>query len=308
MDRNTLGLVFHPTRDVSAVAGTIVAWAGRHGLDVYVRHEDRHRAPPGVIPVSAAELASGADALVSIGGDGTMLGALRLTVDDPKPVLGVRLGRLGFLVEVEPTELPAALDRISSRDFTLEPHSCLRGRVGDADVVAFNDIALARQPGAGSVNAVLAIDGQRYGHYRCDTLIVSTPTGSTAYSYAAGGPLVSPAAQAMVVTPSAPMAGISRSVVLAPDELIRLDLRADTGPVAVEVDGQPIRELTGGDVAELCLRRRAGLVVRLDPRRYRQRSQLKLSLLDLPLLPEQLRELLPDSLRVEFERRQRIAR
>ncbi|MBO4205818.1 NAD(+)/NADH kinase [Micromonospora echinofusca] len=304
MDPIRLGLVLHPSRDAAGVLGTIVAWAAARDARLYVRDTDRHRAPSTVTALPAADLASCCDAFVSIGGDGTMLGALRLTVDDPKPVLGVHLGRLGFLVEVEPPDLPAALDRLAARDVTLEPHSCLVLDVCGAEAVAFNDVALARQPGTGFVSAVLAVDGQRYGHYRCDALVVSTPTGSTAYSYAAGGPLVSPAAQVVVVTPSAPMAGISRSVVLSPDETIRLELRPGAARVAVEVDGRVIRHIGAEEVVGVRYRRDAGFVVRLDPRRHRERNQLKLSLLDLPLLPEQLRELLPEQLREQLNRRE----
>ncbi|RIV39648.1 NAD(+)/NADH kinase [Micromonospora radicis] len=303
MDRIRLGLVLHPTRDVAPVVDTVVAWADRHGADLAVRAEDRSRVPGSVRAVPPEALAAASDVLVSIGGDGTMLGALRLAVDDPKPVLGVHLGRLGFLVEVEPPEVPAALDRIRAGDYTLEGHSCLACEVCGDDVVAFNDIALIRTPGQGFVAATLAVDGQRYGYYRCDVLVVSTPTGSTAYSYAAGGPLISPATRAVVVTPSAPMAGISRAVVLSPEETVRLELRPDSGPVAIEVDGQVIREGSTSGVVDISYRHDAGLVVRLDPRRYQERSQLKLSLLDLPLLPEQLRELLPEGLRRQLGRR-----
>ncbi|MFC0031573.1 NAD(+)/NADH kinase [Micromonospora chaiyaphumensis] len=299
-----MGLVLHPTRDVSEVVGIIERWASRHRKTLLVRAEDEHRVPSGVEPVPADELAERADALISIGGDGTMLGALRMAVRDPKPVLGVHLGRLGFLVEVEPPDLPEALSRLVSKDFTVESHACLACDVCGDDVVAFNDIALVRQPGSGFVTATLAVDGQRYGYYRCDALVVSTPTGSTAYSYAAGGPLISPAADAVVVTPSSPMAGISRAVVLAPSESIRLDLRPQTAAVAVEMDGLVIKEAATEGAVEIRYRRDAGRVVRFDPQRYQERNQLKLSLLDLPFLPDQLRELLPEELRRERDQRE----
>lgn len=298
------GLVLHPTRDVAEVVGIVERWAAQHGKTLAVRTEDRHRVPPSVELVPADQLAARSDALISIGGDGTMLGALRSAIRDPKPVLGVHLGRLGFLVEVEPPELPRALERLVTHDFTVESHACLACDVCGDDVVAFNDIALVRHPGAGFVTATLAVDGQRYGYYRCDALVVSTPTGSTAYSYAAGGPLISPATQAVVVTPSAPMAGISRSVVLSPDETVHLELRPDSAPVAVEMDGLVIREAATEGAVHVRYVRDAGLVVRLDPRRYQERNQLKLSLLDLPLLPDQLRELLPDGLREQLNRRE----
>ncbi|MEV2238185.1 NAD(+)/NADH kinase [Micromonospora sp. NPDC049891] len=304
MDRIRLGLVLHPTRDVSPVVDTVAAWAARHEVALTVRAQDRQRVPESVRPVAEDQLTAGADVLVSIGGDGTMLGALRAAVADPKPVLGVHLGKLGFLVEVEPPELPAALDRLLAGEYTVESHSCLACDVCGDDVVAFNDIALIRRPGQGFVTATLAIDGQQYGYYRCDALVVSTPSGSTAYSYAAGGPLISPATRAVVVTPSAPMSGISRSVVLSPDERVRLELRPGSAPVAIEVDGQVIRDGSTSGAVDIGYRPDAGLVVRLDPRRYQERSQLKLSLLDLPLLPEQLRELLPENLRRQLGRRE----
>ncbi|ASW54496.1 NAD(+)/NADH kinase [Plantactinospora sp. KBS50] len=297
MRYNRLGLVLHPTRDVAAIVTMILDWAHGHQVEILVDRQQRHRVPDGVLPADPAMLVNECDSLISIGGDGTMLGALRMTVDRPKPVMGVHLGQLGFLVEVDPPELPRALDRLATHDFTIEPRSCLRCAVCEERVVAFNDIALARQPGEGFVNATLAVDGQEYGYYRCDSLVISTPAGSTAYSYAAGGPLISPATEAVVMTPSAPMAGISRSVVLSPAERIRVHLREDSGRVAVEVDGHVVRHVEGGGELEVGFQRGAGQVVRFDPRRYRERSQLKLSLLDLPLLPEQLRELLPETLR-----------
>ncbi|TDB79769.1 NAD(+)/NADH kinase [Micromonospora sp. KC721] len=303
MAGDLLGLVLHPTRDVSEVVGIIERWAARHGRTLAVRAEDRHRVPASVRAVPAEELPAHSDALISVGGDGTMLGALRLAVRDPKPVLGVHLGRVGFLIEVEPPDLPRALDRLVEHDFTVESRACLAGDVCGDEVVAFNDVALVRRPGSGFVTATLAVDDQRYGYYRCDALVVSTPTGSTAYSYAAGGPLVSPATQAVVVTPSAPMAGISRSVVLAPDDDVRLELRPDSAPVVVEVDGLVVRDAATQGTVRLRYQPDAGLVVRLDPRRYRERNQLKLSLLDLPLLPDQLRELLPDGLAEHLPRR-----
>uniref|UniRef100_UPI0038B28C2D NAD(+)/NADH kinase n=1 Tax=Micromonospora acroterricola TaxID=2202421 RepID=UPI0038B28C2D len=297
-----MGLVLHPTRDVSEVVGIIERWATRHHKSLMVRAEDKHRVPASVAPVPADQVAVLADALISIGGDGTMLGALRSAVLDPKPVLGVHLGRLGFLVEVEPPELPDALSRLLSHDFTIESHACLACDVCGDDVVAFNDIALVRQPGSGFVTATLAVDDQQYGYYRADAVVVSTPTGSTAYSYAAGGPLVSPAADAVVITPSAPMAGISRSVVLSPDEKIRLELEPNSSAVVVEMDGLVFRDAATEGTVDISYRRNAGLVVRFDPQRYQERNQLKMSLLDLPFLPDQLSELLPDELRRQSQR------
>ncbi|TQS39825.1 NAD(+)/NADH kinase [Cryptosporangium phraense] len=302
MHKIAIGLVFHPTKNVLPVASTVVEWAGRHEFGVYVREADRDRAPEGVSALPPEEFVRTCDALVSIGGDGTMLGALRLVADSPRPVLGVNLGKLGFLIEVDPVELPAALDRLSAEDFTVEPHSCLRISVDGKEFVAFNDLAVIRQPGSGVAAASLAVDGQRYGYYRCDSLVLATAAGSTAYNYAAGGPVISPATEALIVTPTAPLAGISRSLVLSAGEPVRLDLLPDSGDVTLEIDGRALAHVGGGGSVDVRLEPRAGLVVRLDSQTHRQRSYVKLSLLDLPLLPEELRELIPASYRARLER------
>jgi NAD+ kinase len=229
--------------------------------------------------------------VLSLGGDGTMLGALRLVARRPVPVLGVNLGSLGFLVEVQPGELPDALDRLERDEFTIERHSALW--LGDDEAVAFNDLALVRVPGDGVVEATLAVGGQRMGRFRCDGLVISTSAGSTAYAYSAGGPVVSPALDAMVVAALAPMAGISRPMVVAADEPVRLTLAAGSGCPAIEVDGTMLRRTVPGEVVDVRLGCDCGQVVRLDSDRHKRRNQVKLSLLDLPFLPDELRELTP---------------
>ena len=205
-------------------------------------------------------------------------------------MLGVNLGNLGFLVEIEPAELPDALDRLERLDFTIEEHSGLWLGADADEAVAFNDLAFVRVPGDGVVEAALAVGGQRMGRYRCDGLVISTSIGSTAYAYSAGGPLVSPALDAVVVAALAPLAGISRPLVTSADEPIRLTLQPGSGCPAIEVDGRMLRRTEPGDVLDVRLKPGCGLVVRLDSDRYQRRNQVKLSLLDLPYLPDELRQ------------------
>jgi NAD+ kinase len=287
-----IALVLHPRRDPGAVLDEIGNWATSHGSRLLVRAEDAARWDGDVTVVSDAELAERADAVVSLGGDGTMLGALRLVARRPVPVLGVNIGSLGFLVEVQPGELPEALDRLERREFTIEQHSAL-WLGADDEAVAFNDLALVRVPGDGVVEATLAVGGQRMGRYRCDGLVISTSIGSTAYAYSAGGPVVSPALDAVVVAPLAPLAGISRPTVTAADEPIRLTLQEGSARPAIEVDGTMLRRTEPGEALDVRLMLGCGQVVRLDSDRYQRRNQVKLSLLDLPFLPDELRELAP---------------
>ena len=288
-----LGLVLHPSSDPTPVIDKITGWARSHGKRVIVDARDAARVPDDVEPVSEAELADQADVLVSLGGDGTMLGALRLVARRPVPILGVNLGNLGFLVEVEPPELDAALDRIDTGDYTIEEHSAVVLTDGGDESIGFNDIALASVPGEGAVAASLIVGGRTSGRYRCDTLVIATPIGSTAYSFAAGGPLVSPMLDALIISPVAPIAGISRPAVVSAAEPIELTLMDDSGQPALQVDGAITRRMQPGETVDVRMKLRAGLVVRLDPERYQRRSGVKLSLLDLPFLPEEMRDALP---------------
>jgi NAD+ kinase len=291
-----IGLVLHPGRDCSGAAGQVAAWTTTHGVDLIAGAADVARLQlHGVRPVDVAELADSCDGLIALGGDGTLLGAMRLVHGKPVPVLGVNFGRLGFLAEVEARELEAALTSMAEGRSTIESRSCLVVRGPGWETVAFNDVVLARVPGHGVVEATLSVAGRRYGRYRCDSLILSTPMGSTAYNYAAGGPVMSPGAEGILVTPSAPMAGISRTVVVGPAEPLRLELTG--GRPALELDGIAGRQVAAGDVLDVTVQRDAGLLVRIDDSRAAERSRVKLSLLDLPVLPEELVELVPEGLR-----------
>jgi NAD+ kinase len=289
-----LGLVLHPSRDPTSVAETLTRWARSHGKHVLVDARDAARVPEGVEPVSCAEFVDQSDALITLGGDGTMLGALRLVAERPVPILGVNLGSRGFLIEIQPDELDAALDRLETGEYTIEEHSAVVMTDRGDESVAFNDIALASVPGEGAVQASLAVMGRGSGQYRCDALVVATPIGSTAYSYAAGGPIVSPMLDAMVVSAVAPIAGISRAVVISGHEPLELSLLERSGRLVLQVDGTIGRRIGPGEELVFRLRPRAGLVVRLDPERHQRRTGVKLSLMDLPFLPEEMRDRLAD--------------
>jgi NAD+ kinase len=298
----TIGLVLHPRKPVDESVATIQRWAGRAGQPVLALEQDRDRVPAGVEVVPAEEFRRRVTGVVSLGGDGTMLGAMRLVADRPVPVLGVNHGNLGFLVEVTPSGLEAALARLGSGDFTVEQHGCLVAET-DGSVLTtrygFNDLVLARLGRTGAVSVDLAVNERQYGYYRCDAVVLATPNGSTAYNYAAGGPVLSPSASCTVITPVAPMAGIGRAVVLGAGDLVSLTVAPDSAPVAVDVDGTAAGELKPGDVLTARLRVDAAEVVRLDAGAHAGRSRVKLSLLDLPLRRDQLLELIPAELRQE---------
>lgn len=293
-----VGLVVHPYSDVAGSAARALRWGGEHEIAVLGRATDRERIGAGPEYLDDDEFVARADGVLSLGGDGTMLGALRLVAARAVPVVGINHGHLGFLTEVEPSELESTLDRLVAGDYSVESRGALRLDGADGtSLIAFNDMVLR----AGTRGATTAVDldvaGEHFGHYRADALVVSTPSGSTAYNYAAGGPVVSPSLHAVVVTPVAPMSGISRPVVLGPDETIVLTLLPDASAAVLEADGAERHDVPAGSAVRVDYLPDAARIVRLDAARHARRSRVKLSLLDLPLRPDQLLELVPAHLR-----------
>jgi NAD+ kinase len=303
-----IGLVVHPSKVVDESARTVVAWAREHDAEVVVRPQDAARLGTEVTVLDEPGFLACVDAVVSLGGDGTMLGAMRLVAGRPVPVIGVNHGNVGFLVEVEPAALPDALDRIGAGDHVVEPHSCIDADHDGVSGSAFNDLVLCRSAPGASVVADLVVDGAHYGYYRCDALVLSTPTGSTAYNYAAGGPVVSPAADVLTITPVAPMSGVSRSIVLPAGDTVALHLDPSSRSAELQLDGTRWGDLGPDATLSARLRADAAQVVRLDPDAHARRSRITLSLLDLPLRPEQLVELLPADLQSDPVRLREVLR
>jgi NAD+ kinase len=274
------GLVLHPQRDSAAAVEAVLGWATHRGVEILGIKDEIQRLRCEATPVSAEELGRRADLVVSLGGDGTMLRAMRLADGEKAPVLGVNLGKLGFLAEVDVPDLPAALSAIDAHAFTVEPRLAVDAVFNDQKVTAFNDIAVVRVPGDGSARVAVRVAGQPFVSYAADAVIVATPTGSTAYSFSAGGPITSPSVEALLVTPAAPHSAYSRGVVLSVNDDVELDLLPSSGRLAVEVDGQVAGYVEPGDRVSLRGRAAAARVVRLGMTTFYQRARRKLNLTD----------------------------
>jgi len=203
------------------------------------------------------DLAAGLDLAVCLGGDGTMLRTIDLVGRHGVPVLGVNVGHLGYLTEVEPSNLDEALERFLQGEHQLEERmllAVLLERVGAEPRLlrhAMNE-AVVRSAGSHVVRLELAIAGELFTTYAADALIVATPTGSTAYNLSARGPIVAPELQALVVTPVAPHQLFDRSMVLSPADEIRIEL-LDWRPARLLCDGVEMATLAHGD-AVVCRR------------------------------------------------------
>jgi NAD+ kinase len=272
-----VGLVLHPRRDCGAAIDAIVAWAGRREVTVLGLHDEINRIDCDAVAVSPAEMVERAGLLVSLGGDGTMLRTMRLVEGRKTPVLGVNVGRLGFLAEVDLPDLPDALSAIDEHRFTIEPRTAVRTTLpDDKEVSAFNDIALVRVPGDGLAAVGIAVEGKNFVNYAADAVIVSTPTGSTAYSFSAGGPIVSPNVEGLIVSASAAHSSFNRSLVLALSERLELDVLPTSGRLAIEVDGIIEGYADAGDKVAVEPLPAAAQVIRLGQTSFYERARRKL--------------------------------
>jgi NAD+ kinase len=282
---HAIGLVLHPQRDSEEAVTAVLDWAARKGAQVLGIETEIRRLNCAAIPVAPEELGKLSDLVVSLGGDGTMLRAMRLADGQRAPVLGVNLGKLGFLAEVDVPDLPGALSAIDENKFTVEPRLAVDAVIRDKTVTAFNDVATVRFPGQPTAKVQVRAAGHPFVSYAADAVVVATPTGSTAYSFSAGGPIVSPAVEALVLTPAAPHAGYDRGLVLSIQDSLTLEILPTSGRLAVEVDGQVAAHVDVGDRIELRPRPGAAHVVRLGRTTFYQRARRKLHLTDSAEVP-----------------------
>jgi NAD+ kinase len=282
---HAVGLVLHPQRDSAEAVEAVLGWAARRQITVLGVEEEIARLKCAAVTVAAGELGRRSDLVVSLGGDGTMLRAMRLADRQRAPVLGVNLGKLGFLAEVDVVDLPGALSAVDSQQFTIEPRLAIDGALGSQAMTAFNDVAVVRVPGQGSAVVAVQVDGHPFVSYAADAVVVATPTGSTAYSFSAGGPIMSPAVEAVLVTPAAPHSAYNRGVVISARDTVTLEILPSSGRLAVEVDGVVAGYTGPGERIDLRPRPAAARVIRLGRTTFYERARRKLRLTDSAEIP-----------------------
>jgi NAD+ kinase len=257
----TIVFVVHPERPGAAViARQAKAWLEERGHDVL---EVRDASPPDdnegpldggseVAPPASALIDGTVDLAVSLGGDGTMLRTVALACAHGTPVLGVNLGRLGYLTEVEPDGLEYALERFLAGAYSLEERITLEvtleraGAQAERGVVVLNEAVVEKTVPGHTIRVAASIAGRPFVTYATDGLLVATPTGSTAYNLSARGPILSPGLRAVVLTPVSPHMLFDRPLVLEPEQWVRLELLSPRAAVLV-LDGQSADSLEPGD-------------------------------------------------------------
>lgn len=249
-----IGIVAKPDRpDAAAVVARLLAWCAERGLRPVLEKETAGLCPD--VQATTArkpDLPGQVDLLLVLGGDGTLLSMARLVGDLGVPILGVNLGGLGFLTALTKEELFPALEAFLAGDLVIEERVMLAAQVwrqGErlSEYAALNDVVITKSAMSRIINLAVSVNGQFATAYRADGLIISTPTGSTAYGLSAGGPIVFPTMPAVVLTPICSHTLTNRPIVLPADQRIEVTLQSDQD-VMLTMDGQVGFALKEADV------------------------------------------------------------
>lgn len=253
----TVALVVHELRpEAAGLAREAARWLLDRGHTVRLPKPDADTAGLAELGCPPEELAEDLDLAVTLGGDGTVLRAVSLVSRAGVPLLGVNLGRLGYLADHEPEGLTDALARVLAGDHTIEDRmmlSVLVHRAGDplvdaelgGDLWALNEAVVERPQPGHTVRVAVQVEGRPWTTYSADGLIVATPTGSTAYAFSAGGPIVSPTVRALLMTPVSAHVSFDRSLVIDAADSVRIEVT--DRPAALVLDGRRVTTLARGD-------------------------------------------------------------
>lgn len=269
-----IGLILHSKREdaLDCAARAIRFLTERN---VHVCAEDEFAALLNVTPFSATD---GVDVLVSLGGDGTLLRAVQYAFQWEAALLGVNLGRVGFLTEAVPAEIERAMTAVIQGSYDLETRPLLHVEAAGKHWHALNDVVLSRGGSARLTTINAWVDGELSGRYVADGVVVATPTGSTGYSLSAGGPIISPKVNCMVITPICAHTLQHRPTVVSGSADITLELLPeDVQSASLQVDGQSCMELTSGMQAHIRMDARPVRLIRLSKQHFFQLVRDKLT-------------------------------
>jgi NAD+ kinase len=223
----------------------LIEWLDNVGVKTLMTEEDADKIN---IPAVAADSATikASDVVICLGGDGTILRAVRMLRGAPVPVIGVNFGRVGFLTEIEVEEIYPQIERLVLGDYVIDERMMLKCRISAGDIqmehYALNEVVIERGCHQRMLEYVVTINDTKFSHYTADGLIVATPTGSTAYSFSAGGPIVSPENDLMLLAPISPHSLFGRTMVLGPKDKIRVESPKNLD-VAIGVDGFTVMQM-----------------------------------------------------------------
>ena len=284
-----VGLIVHQGRpEAAAAARDLSLWLDGQGHSARMPPEEAAAASCARLAVDPARFAQGLDAVVTLGGDGSILRAVELVGESGVPILGVNYGRMGYLTEVAPADAHSAIDRVLAGDHGIEERMLLNVEFiagsAAADPVpqrflALNEAVVERPAASYALRLGVSFDDEHFTSYAADGIIVSTPTGSTAYSLSARGPVIDPAHRALLLTPVSPHMLFDRSMVVDDTTRVQLEVLSDRGAV-LSVDGRRLAGLDQHDAVVCSASRRPARLVTFGARRFHQVLKAKFGLND----------------------------
>ncbi|GHU98852.1 inorganic polyphosphate/ATP-NAD kinase [Clostridia bacterium] len=236
------------------------------------------KAFPGFPYFERTDVSTVPDLLVTVGGDGTILSVISEAARKKIPILGINFGTVGFLAELEQGEFPPYIDRIAKGDYRIEERTMLELTVNGARPghLALNEFLISRGPVARMIHVDVYADGNLLDTYRADGFMVSTPTGSTAYALAAGGPLMEPSIKAFSLVPVSAHSLHSRPIIVGDGETVTVRLKDDKAPTVIVADGEIMREVSSKDEIHIRKAKEKALFIRLKPQNFYEKLKTKL--------------------------------
>ncbi len=251
-----VGLIVHTDKpDALRFTREAVKWLEEHDLQVHLEPEIAHALNMPDYQCDEPTLCQ-SDLLIALGGDGTILRASHLAAPRGIPILGVHLGRFGFIAQIQPHQLPEAIARVQTGDYRVEKRLMVRAvayRDGTAicDALALNDVVVTKGAVARMITLQTFVNDTFLATYSADGVVVATPTGSTAYSLSAGGAIVDPACDVLLLTPICAHTLSARPLVLPADKQVKVVVSADDGDFHLQADGGETVKLRSGDAVQV---------------------------------------------------------
>jgi len=284
---STVGLIVHHERDTATdLAVDTARWLDAQGHMVRMLAEDAVVVGLERLAVDEDAFLDELDVVVSLGGDGTMLRTVELVAAHGIAVVGVNLGQLGYLTEVDPEHLHQSLRSFFAGDYGIEERMLLAvhvdapsGGIELERAVALNEAVLEKTLSGHTVRLDVAINGNPFTPYATDGLIIATPTGSTAYAFSARGPIIAPTHRSLQLTPVSPHMLFDRTLILDPDASVRITVEGHR-PASLSIDGRPAGELKRGDAVVCTAAPFPARLVVFTPRDFHQILKAKFGLSD----------------------------
>jgi NAD+ kinase len=273
-----IALVLHPSRTGAAdLAGIVAAAAHDRDIEITVDEADAARVPTAVArPAGSLD----ADLVLAVGGDGTVLEAAHRAIAVDLPVIGVNAGNVGFLAEMQPDEIQAGLDALLAGDYSITERMTLSAVTSAGlTLTVLNDVVVEKEMSQNIIRVGVSADDEQLVEYRADGVIVATPTGSTAYTFSAGGPLIDPELRALTVTAVAPHTLFGRPIVFGPNTTLRLTVAGDRA-ARLNGDGRDYGMLDPGESVTISTGAEVVRLIRLTPQHFAAAIKQKFHLHD----------------------------